>query len=170
MSKICTSLAELQKELQNRVNNALSSNVAKVVSDVMIDHIIQDVYDEYEPKRYIRRFDLSGNDISSPYDDTDNTGLLDPENIVTQIKGNTLIVEDNTLGSKYYQDGEEWKISRNAGKPIAGVIETGKGYDVWKNGSKPRPFIENTREELREREWHKKALKQGLQKQGLEVK
>ena len=81
---------------------------------------------------------------------------------------------NNTLGSPYYYDPSDKKIkkSANAGEEIVGVIESGRGYDIsdWEYDGVPRPFIKNTRKELKDYEWHKKALKQGLQKQGLEVK
>lgn len=161
MAKVCKSLKELEKALQEKVDVALLTDVAQIVTEVMQDHIAQDVYDVYTPCIYVRR--------------ADENGLLDSRNINSSIKGNMLIVENNTLGSPYFYDPNNKKKIRksiNAGKEIAGVIETGIGYDIsdwWYDGI-PRPFIENTRDELKDYEWHKKALKQGLQKQGLEVK
>lgn len=158
MAHICKSLQELEKALQEKVDIALLTDVAETVRDVMLAHIIEDVYDVYSPSTYVRR--------------NNENGLMDGNNINASIKGNTLIVENNTLGRPYYRDGKELKRSQNADKEIAGVIETGQGYDVhdWEYDGIPRPFIENTRKELFDYEWHKKALKQGLQKQGLEVK
>ena len=160
MAKVCKSLKELEKALQEKVDVALLTDVAQTVTEVMQDHIAQDVYDVYNPSRYARRMN--------------ENGLLDNRNINSSIDGNTLIVENNTLGSPYYYDPSDKKIKKsvNAGEEIVGVIESGRGYDIsdWEYDSVPRPFIENTREELKDYEWHKKALKQGLQKQGLEVK
>lgn len=173
MAKVCKNLQELRNEIMKRVNIALDTDVADTVRDVMTDHIIQDVYDVHIPRRYERRFNQSGNDINSFFDDTDNTGLLDPDNIITTIDGDgNLIVQNVTLGSRYYYIGNKPYISKNAGKPIAGVIETGQGYDIdnWEYDGVPRPFIENTREDLKENHYHTKALKEGLKKQGLEVK
>ena len=160
MAKVCKNLKELEKELQEKIDIALLTDVAQVVTEVMQDHIAKDVYEVYSPKMYERRLN--------------ENGLLDEKNINSSIEGNTLIIENNTLGSSYYYDpkSKEMKKSQNADKEIAGVIESGRGYDIhsWGYDEEPRPFIENTREELRDYEWHKKALKQGLQKQGLEVK
>ena len=158
MAHVCKSLKELEKALQEKVEIALLTDVAETVRDVMLDHIIEDVYDEYTPFEYSRR--------------NNENGLMDGNNINASIEGNTLIVENNTLGRPYYRDGKELKRSQNADQEIAGVIESGQGYDIhdWEYDGIPRPFIENTRKELVDYDWHKKALKQGLQKQGLEVK
>lgn len=158
MAHVCKSLKELEKALQEKVEIALLTDVAETVRDVMLDHIIEDVYEEYTPFEYSRR--------------NNENGLMDGNNINASIEGNTLIVENNTLGKPYYREGKELKRSQNADQEIAGVIETGQGYDIhdWEYDGVPRPFIENTRRELVDYDWHKKALKQGLQKQGLEVK
>ena len=158
MAHVCKSLKELEKALQEKVEIALLTDVAETVRDVMLDHIIEDVYEEYTPFEYSRR--------------NNDNGLMDGNNINASIEGNTLIVENNTLGKPYYREGKELKRSQNADQEIAGVIETGQGYDIhdWEYDGVPRPFIENTRRELADYDWHKKALKQGLQKQGLEVK
>lgn len=167
---ICKNLKELEKELYKRINTALDTEVADTVKEVMTDHIIQDVYDVYNPLAYERRYNQSGNDIGSPYDNTQNTGLLDNNNIVATIDGEGgLLVQNTTLGSKYYYDEKGWHTSKNAGQPISGVIETGNGYDVWKKG-KPRPFMENTHDDLKQNHYHTEALKRSLKKQGLEVK
>ncbi len=169
------SLKELEQELMKRVNTALATDVSDVVADTMTDHIIEDVYNAYTPKAYVRRYHLSGNDLGEddPFDDTDNIGLLNPHNIVSAVDENgRLSVQNITLGSHYYFDNGVRKVSRNYNKPIDKVIETGVGYDVhgWKYDGKPRPFIQNTHDDLKSGHQHTEALKQGLRKQGLEVK
>ena len=167
---VCKDIKELEKELQDRIDAALLTDVAEMVRDVMTDHINRDVYDVYEPSQYTRRYNESGIDINSRFDDTNNTGLLDPANITAYIdRTGILTVENDTVGSKYYYKKGSKVISKNAGKPIAGVIETGNGYDVW-DDAEPRPFIANTRDEIREGDYHIKALKQALKRMGLDVK
>lgn len=167
---ICKNLKELEKELYKRINIALDTDVADTVKDVMTDHIVRDVYDAWEPQAYMRRYNQSGNDIGSPFDDTDNVGLLNQENIISTIDGDgNLFVQNMTLGSKYYYDAKGWHLSKNAEKPIAGVIETGRGYDVL-GDTIPRPFMENTHDDLEQNHYHTEALKRSLKKQGLEVK
>lgn len=167
--KICKNTKELYSELMKRISYTLDDEVADVVKDVMIDHIITDVYDAYQPTEYIRRGNQSGNDIDSPYDNTNNAGLFDPNNIIsTTDEEGGLEVVNVTLGSRYYYRGNKRYISKNAEKPIAEIIETGAGYDVRSPGK--RPFIKNTHDELKDYGFHIKAMKQGLQKRGLEVK
>ena len=170
---ICKNLKELEKELYKRINTALDTEVADTVKEVMTDHIVSDVYDKYIPKMYMRRYNQSGNAINSPFDDTDNTGLLDPNNIISTIDGEGgLLVENITLGSKYYFYGGKRRISDNAEEPIAGIIETGQGYDIggWAYDGVPRLFIQNTHDDLERNHYHTEAMKRSLNKQGLEVK
>ena len=167
---ICKNLKELEKELYKRINIALDTDVADTVKEVMTDHIVRDVYDAWDPQAYMRRYNQSGNDIGSPFDDTDNVGLLNQENIISTIDGDgNLFVQNMTLGSRYYYDAKGWHISKNAEKLIAGVIETGRGYDVLGN-TDPRPFMENTHDDLEQNHYHTEAMKRSLKKQGLEVK
>lgn len=149
---ICKNLKELEKELRKRIDVAMLTDVAQAASDVMIDHIQQDVYDVYEPFYYDRRYD--------------DGGLADPNNIVSSIEGNTLIIENYTLGNQYV--GGYWGISKNTDKPISNIIETGIGYDTRFNMK--RPFMKNTIYDLATNKYHVKALKQGLTKLGLEVR
>ena len=161
-------LKELEAELRKRVQNALANEVNDVVKDVMQDHIVSDVYDKYDPIMYTLRMN--------------NCGLLDRNNIVSDIKGDLgLLVKNVTLGDKYYSIREYSKsggytstpmVSQNYNKPIAEVIETGQGYDVkdWEYDGVPRPFMRNTCEDLRDNHYHAIAMKNGLERQGLEVK
>ena len=161
-----SSLKELEKELQKRINNALNSEVADVVKYKMEDHIISDVYNVYDPEVYVRRYT--------------NGGLIDPNNIVAYAEHGTLTVKNITIGDKYVSINHYTAtghtstptVSQNYNKPIAGVIETGKGYDVhgWQYDGVPRPFMKNTRDELEQSHLHTKVLKQGLIRQGLNVK
>ena len=156
---ICKNLKELEKELYKRINTALDTEVADTVKEVMIDHIIQDVYDVYDPTLYSRRMN--------------DGGLMDRDNIISTIDGEGgLLVQNVTTGSPNYTIGGKTYTSKNADKPIAGVIETGQGYDIhgWEYDGKPRPFMENTHDDLEQNHYHTEALKRSLKKQGLEVK
>ena len=161
-------LKELETELRKRIQNALTNEVNDVVKDVMQDHIISDVYDKYDPVMYARKMN--------------NGGLLDRNNIVSDFKGALrLSVKNITLGDKYYglhtynKSGGYTStpmISKNYNKPITEVIETGQGYDVegWEYDGVPRPFMRNSCEDLRDNHYHTIAMKNGLKRQGLEVK
>lgn len=160
---ICKNLKELEKELYKRINTALDTEVADTVKDVMTDHIIQDVYEVYEPTEYQRRYD--------------DGGLLDPDNIIATLGNNgEMLVQNVALGNNtvYMEDSisRVYYSSYNINKFIAPIIETGIGYDVggWKYDCVPRPFIKNTHDDLKEHHYHTQAMKQSLKKQGLEVK
>ena len=173
---IVNNLSELKAEIEKRVSSTLQNEAANKVEDKMVDEIYKTVY-TYDQISYTRRYFASGLDIGSVFDDTDNTGLADVNNIVSTVNGCTLTVENMTLGSHYYFNVERDKngkitkrryVSKNSGKPIAGVIETGIGYDVWDDPI-PRPFIANTRDALRNSKIILNAMKRGLSRQGLEV-
>ena len=154
---ICKSLKELEKELYKRINIALDTDVADIVKDVMTDHIIQDVYEAYEPTVYQRRYT--------------NGGLLDSENIIATMGNNgELLVQNVALGNEYYYIPSIKRSfqSANADKFISPIIEYGTDYDVV--DIFPRPFMQNTHDDLEKNHYHTQAMKQSLKKQGLEVK
>lgn len=118
ISVLCKNLKELQNALQDKIDYALLTDVSDTISEVMIDHIIRDVYDVYETHMYERRYTKGG--------------LLDKNNINSSIEENTLVIENNTKGSHSYKVlNFNYVIpSKNKDNEIAGVIETGKGYDI----------------------------------------
>ena len=173
---VVNNLSELKAEIEKRVSLALQNAVATKVEDKMVNEIYETVY-TYDQVSYTRRYHASGSDIGSYFDDTDNTGLADVNNIVSTVNGCVLTVENMTLGSHYYFSFERDKkgklirkrrVSKNSGKPIAGVIETGIGYDV-PEFILSRPFISNTRDALSNSRIILNAMKRGLSRQGLEV-
>lgn len=152
-------LKEFEKELKKRINNALVNEVSDTVKDVMTDHIIRDVYDKYDPIAYTRRLN--------------DGGLLDRDNMLSDLKGDgVLSVKNITLGDKYYTFAGDVHISQNYNKPIAGIIESGEGYDVhnWEYDGVERPFMKNTAQDIKDNHYHTLAMKQGLERQGLEVR
>ena len=123
----------------------------------MTDHIIRDVYDKYDPSVYQRRYNSGG--------------MLDSDNIIaTMGNDGELLVQNVTVGSDTYYIPNIKKTfkSANADKFITPVIEYGQGYDVV--DIEPRPFIQNTHDDLEQNHYHTEAMKRSLKKQGLEVK
>lgn len=83
-----------------------------------------------------------------------------------QLRDEIDIVETE-VGVKVFPTRSEY--DRN----IPEIIETGKGYMYSGYGydyEHPRPFAQNTKEELKKKRTHVVKMKQGLQKQGLKVK
>lgn len=156
MAKVCKNLQELRNEIMKRVNASLKEDVGEKVKEIMLEHIETDVYNSYEPKTYSRR--------------GDDGGLSDPDNIVVQREYDGAVsIENVTVGREFYFQDREAIRSDNADSPLAPIIETGKGYDYW-NKSFPRPFVKNTVEEIVQDKIIENTLKEGLKKQGLEVK
>lgn len=155
---VVKNLKELERELRTRIDYALLTDVAEVITTVMLDHIERDVYDSYIPHKYARRYD--------------NGGLRDISNINSSIEGDTLVVENNTMANPYIFVQGEMTKSDNAGQELAPIIETGWEYDFgdWKYYGVARPFMYNTKEGLRDNKYHVIALRQGLKRQGIEVK
>ena len=170
---IVNNLKELETELRKRVQNALATNVDGVVKEIMQEHIILDVYDAYDPVVYARKLN------SIRYN---NSGPIDEDNIVSNLNGDlSLSVKSVTLDDKYigihkYNKSEGYTsvptVRHNYNKPIAGVIETGQGYDIegWEYNGVQHSFMINTCEYLKDNHYHTTALKEGLRLQGLEVK
>ena len=97
---------------------------------------------------------------------------MDISNINSSIEGDTLVVENNTMANPYiFVQGKMIK-SDKAGQELAPIIETGWGYDFgdWTYYGVARPFMYNTKEDLRDNKYHVIALRQGLKRQGIEVK
>lgn len=56
-------------------------------------------------------------------------------------------------------------------KYVAETVETGRGYEYdFEYNGKPRPFIENTREELRNNNKLTQALSEDMRKSGFKIK
>jgi hypothetical protein len=135
-------MAELAKLLEKKIKSAMENEVKEVARNTLKENVITEVYDAYTPKMYER----SG-------------GLYQDENIESEM------VNDTTLSVRSTREED--------GKDIAEVIETGEGYTYRGYGydyEKPRPFHAETARELDEKGLAKKALKQGLNRQGIKTK
>jgi hypothetical protein len=138
------SLADLEKFLNQKIKVALEKDVKKQAIKTMQEHVVDDVYDKYEPTQYKR-----------------TGGLAQEKNII----GN--MINDNTL------EIENIRKDEDTGRYVAPVVESGIGY-TWEDSKIfnmqpfPRPFVENTAKEL-ESGLAKQALAEGLRKQGLDI-
>lgn len=62
------------------------------------------------------------------------------------------------------------RTDKDSGKYIVDTIEYGRNYDYeFEYSNKPRPFIENTREALRDSDKLKNAMKRDLKSLGVDV-
>jgi hypothetical protein len=153
---------ELEKILKQKIQDSLKNEVAQVVKKTMQEHVESDVYDAYhidedtgeltQPFRYKRR-GRSG-------------GLADIDLMESDVNDLTLSVSNMAKGEDGY---------------LAGLINYGDGYngmhyeydtnrdDTSWQYLRPRPFIDNTAEELNLTKEHEQVLRQALRKRGLNV-
>jgi|SRR5579875_3158218 len=139
-----SSLADLERYLNDKIRNALETEVKKVAVQTMQSEVVTSVYDKYTPTQYER-----------------TGGLAQEQNI------KSTLINDNTLEIENVREDEE------TGRLVAPVVESGTGYtwkesQIYKRQPFPRPFVENTAKDL-EGGLAKKALADGLKRQGLDV-
>lgn len=155
-NKHFTSIDALLADVQKSINKALENEVMDTVREVELKHIQEDVIDVYTPSIYDRRT---------------KGGIQDKENIVGVVKNNKLTVDNITP----FNDGY---LTKNHGTGLAYMInEGGNSEHDYEYGframeapySKPRPFIDNTIEELDKTEVLEDALAKGMKKDGIDL-
>lgn len=150
-----SSLQDLTRYVQDNINEVLEDEVLNAVRTAMLRHVEADVYDKYSPREYVRR--------------REDGGLSDPDNIVSDLASDGVVWIGNS--AEFSQDPP----SDNYGWELSGLIEFGDGWDEYyyehpkPNAAflKPRPFISNTRRELKSTKPHIAAMKKGLQSRGI---
>jgi hypothetical protein len=144
------SLKELENYINKQISDSLHKDVVEQSKQLIKEHIEIDVYNKYpNPKVY----DRSNNLEEAVSDSMINDGEL------------MIYIDDNIAQSHHmYKDTEPLE-------PYANIVETGIGYDYEKPYpyNQPRPFFENTVEELKSGK-AKEYLKNALKKRGLDVK
>ena len=151
------SINDLGVYIQEKIDDSLSKEVYQVVVDNEKESIEDTVF-TFTPEVYQRR---------------DERGLDDPQNMTDDVKDGVLSVENTS----FFNDGYN---STSFGFGLTSLIENGDGdngnhydYPYGENAHsflKPRPFIEETREKLQENNDLSDALKNGLNRQGIQTK
>lgn len=139
---VLKNINELAKHLaKNQIKQALENDVAEQSRKTLKENVIDEVYDTYSPTQYER-----------------TGGLYQDRNIDTKMEN------DTTLSIRSTREEN--------GRDIASVIEYGEGYSYEGLDERigARPFHEETAKELADKGLAKKALAEGLRKQGLNVK
>lgn len=151
-----TDINALLADAQNSINKALRNEVMNAVREVELKHVERDVLSVYTPSIYKRR---------------SRGGIEDGRNIVGTVNNGRLTVENVTPFNEDYG-------SRNRGTGLGYMINEGGNsehdYDfgfwsVEAPYSKPRPFIDNTVEELDKTEIIEDALAKGMSKDGIDL-
>jgi hypothetical protein len=134
-------LNELAKYIDKMTKQSLIEHVAPIVKERMQEHVDTDVYEAYKPKKY------------------DRTGKLKKEIEIQEIEDGIAITPTRT--------------DEDTGKYIPAIIESGKGYTYSGYGyayEQPRPFVQNTKEEILHEGIHKKELVKSLKNKGLNIR
>lgn len=146
----------LLKDLKSDIEDTLLDEVLETVRDIEMEHVQDEVFSVYSPTIYERR--LSG-------------GLDDRENVVGQVKNGVLIVQNDTPFNEGY--GTE-----NKGIGLAVMVNDGGTYKhdydygfrtIEAPFCKPRPFLDNTAEEIERTDDVENALAKGLRKRNYDV-
>lgn len=144
---------ELLKSLEADIEDTLMHEVLDEVKEIELRHVEEDVFDVYKPKIYERR---------------DSGGIDDPDNIVGTVQNMELEVENITPFASGYGT---W----NRGVGLTELINDGNStsgyfYDYPGEFNQPRPFLDNTIEEIERTDDVEDALARGLNKRKWTVK
>lgn len=140
MSRQFNTINDLAQYVNSITKKSLVNDVGKKVKQVMQEHVQTDVYEAYTPTQDTRTGDLAREIEIKPLND----GV-----VITPIR------EDE-------------------GRYIPYIIESGEGYNwehsrIYKTKQK-RPFVENTAQELADKNIHLTELKNSFQRKGLKSK
>lgn len=143
----------LVNDLKSDIEDTLMNEVLDEVKDIELKHVEEDVLSVYSPNIYERR---------------SNNGIDDPDNIVGEITGDMKLKVDNITE---FADGY---YSSNHGVGLADLINDGDSlngffYDYPGEFNQPRPFLDNTIEEVESSNSVENALAKGLQKRKYDV-
>lgn len=153
MKDLYDDVKELLKSLEADIEDTLMHEVLDEVKEIELRHVEDDVFDVYKPKIYERR---------------DSGGINDPDNIVGTVQNMELEVENITPFASGYGT---W----NRGIGLTELINDGNStsgyfYDYPGEFNQPRPFLDNTIEEIERTDDVEDALARGLNKRKWTVK
>lgn len=139
---------ELKKVLdyiEKENNKILKTKIKDEIIKTQKKHIEEDVYNKYAPKIYIRTFALR-----------ENENILDISD-----KDNEIEIANITTHQGMYSKNEV---------DVSEIIETGEGYDFRGYGyeyESPRPFIENTIENMKYNKTIENTFKEAWNEKGI---
>lgn len=153
MSKkqVYTEVDDLMQNIQSDIEDTLADEVLEVIRDIEVEHVYMDVFAHYHPQIYQRR--SAG-------------GISDRKNIEGVVKNMELSVYNRTKFDPGYG-------TYNHGEGLAELINDGNKhyfYDYYGSFIQPRPFIDNTVDEVEHDNRVDWALEQGLKKRGNDIR
>lgn len=139
----------LLKDLKSDIEDVLMDEVLDEVKNIELYHIQNDVLNAYTPQIYKRR---------------GAGGINDGDNIIGTVENMELTVENITPFNDDYG-------SSNHGVGLADLVNDGDNlrgyfYDYPGSFNQPRPFLDDTEEEIEQTEQIDNALEKGLNKRG----
>ncbi|MCF2643056.1 hypothetical protein I6E50_11635 [Roseburia hominis] len=142
----------LVNDLKSDIEDTLMDEVLEEVKDIELKHVEEDVLSVYAPSIYKRR---------------SNNGIDDESNIVGKVDNMELEVDNVTEFNEDYG-------SSNHGIGLSDLINDGDSlngffYDYPGEFNQPRPFIDNTIEEIETSNSVDNALEKGLHKRGYDI-
>lgn len=143
----------LLNDIKSDIDEVLMDDVLNEVRNIELKHVEDDVFSVYSPKIYERR---------------GSGGIDDPENIVGEVNHMHLEVDNVTQfndGYGTYNHGDGLAELINDGDSL-----TGHFYDYQGEFNQPRPFLDNTIEEIDKTDSVENALADGLRKRNYDVK
>ena len=148
MAKTVSSWSQLQKVIQEKIDSSLENEVAEHTKDEIQSSLSEVVYSSYEPKIYERR----------KYGDG---GLGDRETMDSKlVKSGELEVIPNALSKTGGGLDNDYSLAYNI------VYGYGNRNQPW---NKPRDFVENARENLRNDGSLREVMVDALRKRGLDA-
>ena len=155
MKDLYDDVDDLLKELEADIEDTLMHEVLDTVKEIELRHVEEDVFDVYSPKIYERRGMGMG-------------GIDDSDNIVGTVENMELEVENITPFASGYGT---WNRSVGLAELINdGNSTSGCFYDYPGEFNQPRPFLDNTIEEIERTDDVENALAKGLNKRKWTVK
>jgi len=148
LAKTVSSWSQLQKVIQEKIDSSLKNEVAEHAKDEIQSSLSEVVYSSYEPKVYERR-GYSGGGLGDQ--DTMNSKL---------VKSGELEVVPNALPKTGGGLDNDYSLAYNI------VHGYGSKNQPW---NKPRDFVENARENLRNDGSLREVMVDALRKRGLDA-
>ena len=155
LGKSFSSLKELENYLQSKINDVLQHETSDAVKDEIQSSVSDTVYTE-TPTQYVRR-------------NLKNGSLGDKNTMSSElITDGVLEVSPDADFNHQFASTHNGYGGVNLDKSLAFNIEYGYGskshwYDI------PRPFVEESKENLKKSKAHIESMKDGLRARGLDV-
>lgn len=159
MPKNFKSLKELAKYMNEKALPKAMDGVGEKCKNIVKNRIDEDVYEKYTPVEYDRSYELRNSIIST--EPTNNNGT-----ITVEVKHDTNLI-NATPPNQHMSVVDQSDVSSHLPKWINdGNIGHVFGQGEW---TEPRPYRDNTIEQIKQNDIFKKELKKELSKQNIET-